>query len=48
MPSLFEICPVVFEKMLKIWKVYIQTDGLTDGLMDGLTDGLMDRLSDDR
>lgn len=33
-----EFCPVVFEKMLKIWKVYRQTEGQTDGQADRHTD----------
>ena len=35
-PSLVEISPVVLEKM-KMWRVYIQTDGQTDGWTDGWT-----------
>ena len=30
-PSLVEIDPVVLEKKMKMWKVYRQTDGQTDG-----------------
>ena len=30
MPSLVEICPVVLEKKMKMWKVYRQTDGQID------------------
>ena len=34
MPSLVEIGPVVKEKKMKMWKVYRQTDGRTDGQTD--------------
>ena len=33
-PSLVEIGPVVLEKKIKMWKVYRQTDGWTDGRTD--------------
>ena len=33
-PSLVEIGPVVLEKKMKMWKVYRQTDGRTDGRTD--------------
>ena len=31
LPSLVEIGPLVLEKKMKMWKVYRQTDGQTDG-----------------
>ena len=37
MPSLAEIGPVVLEKKMKMWKVYRQMDGQTDGRTDRQT-----------
>ena len=36
-PSLVEICPMVLEKNMKMWKVYGQTDRQTDGRSEKLT-----------